>query len=196
MRPRMFGSNLRPLLYWSERDRLLESKLCTQYSSGKRYPRAPIDSKGKQRVTLSIYLESTTRLPPLGQSSPLIAPQSEKALTVELLAGARSVNQVLRNLDDQSSNKARQATTCVDTANRKRTLVVCDRSIGFLNARLDRGIGRHDSFCGTPPPATAPNLIPQRLDYLTSDRVPDHIKPRSSVYAYKLLKKESPDDAQ
>jgi hypothetical protein len=78
----------------------------------------------------------------------------------------------------------------------EKTLEVCDRSIGFLNARLDRGIGRHDSFCGTTPPATVPNLIPPRLDCLTSDRVPHHIKPRSSVYAYKLLKKESPDDAQ
>ena len=84
----------------------------------------------------------------------------------------------MRNLDDQSSSKARYATTCADIANRKRTREVCDRSIDFLNAHLDRGIGRHDSFCGTPPSATAPNLIPQRLDCLTSDRVPYHIKPR------------------
>jgi len=146
-------------LYWSERDRLLESKLCTQYSSGKRYPRPPIDSKGKHRVTLLAHLESTTRLQPLGQSNPLIAPQSEKALIVELLAGAHSVNQALRNLDDQSSSKARYAITCADTTNRKRTREVCDRSIGLLNAHLDRCIGKHDSYCCTPPSATGPSLI-------------------------------------
>ena len=60
----------------------------------------------------------------------------------------------------------------------EKTREVCDRSIDFLNAHLDRGIGRHDSFCGTPPSATAPNRIPQRLDCLTSDRAPYHIKPR------------------
>ena len=35
----------------------------------------------------------------------------------------------------------------------------------------------HDSYCCTPPPATAPNLILE-THCLTSDRVPHHIKPR------------------
>jgi len=62
-------------------------------------------------------------------------------------------------------------------ANRKRTREACDRSIGFLNAHLDRCIGKHDSYCCTPPPAAAPNLILE-THCLTSDRVPHHIKPR------------------
>ena len=35
----------------------------------------------------------------------------------------------------------------------------------------------HDSYCCTPPPATAPSLILE-THCLTSDRVSDHIKPR------------------
>ena len=139
-------------------------------------PLAPIDSKGKQRVILLVDLESTIRLH-LGQSNRLIAPQFEKSLTVELLVGTHSVNQALRNLDGQSSSKDRYATTCADTANGKTIREVFGRSIGFLNADLDRGVGKHDSFCGSPPPATAPNLILE-THCLTSDRVPHHIKPR------------------